>query len=429
MHHTEHNIFNNTFPDEEKIMQNRFFAAFFTFVFTMPLMASCVSMNSSLPSGRVEVKSGVTARTATSEKKETTWKEDDYKNDGDDRILVINVLLLKTGEAVHLRSKDGLRCGGDDELGKSCEIKSDGASFIAGGRSYDRPDILITSNGIIEFGTKKYRGSFVLYREGGKMLIVNRLSIEEYLYGVLPSEISPSWHMEALKAQAVAARSFAFYNKLAAKDKRYDLESSVNSQVYNGFGVEAETTNNAVNATRGLVMSYDGAVVQAFFHANSGGMTEDSREVWGGSLPYLKCVDDPFCSEGKHYKWDYTVTLSKLSDNLSRNGISVGEIYDIKVLERDDSGRVTQLKFYGSGGTHIIKGKDLRTYAGVDSIRSSNFEVRIDSADALFNGLGWGHGVGLSQEGAQGMAKKGYLFKDILKYYYKGVSIKKAVLK
>jgi stage II sporulation protein D len=388
-------------------------------------------MNSSLPSGRMEVKSGVSAPRTEHDtersNKGTTWKEDDYKADGDDRILVINVLLLKT-KNLHLASKDILRCGGY-ELGKSCDITINGESFVAGGHSYAGPEIIITSGEIIESGTKKYRGSFVLYRDGGKILVVNRLSIEEYLYGVLPSEISPSWHIEALKAQAVAARSFAFYNKLAAKDKRYDLESSVNSQVYNGFGVENEATNNAVNATRGLVMSYDGAVVQAFFHANSGGTTEDSREVWGGSLPYLKCVDDPFCSEGKHYKWDYTVKLSRLSDNLSKNGINIGEIYDIKVLERDDSGRVTQLKFYGSGGTNTIKGKDLRTYAGVDNIRSSNFEVRIDSADAVFNGLGWGHGVGLSQEGAQGMAKKGYLFKDILKYYYKGVSIKKAILK
>lgn len=415
------------------------FTAAMAFIFT-----SCVSMRSTFPPGHIDVapkkaaSAAVSVAAAVPENKEAKpaatpssgWHPDDYQDNGAEKTLIINVLINKFSGPFTLSSdSDMVIKENGKNLGRSCEIKSIAGAIAVNGDATRFTSAEITSAAFISLGGKKYRGSFILHADSEKILAVNRLSIEEYLYGVLPSEISPSWHMEALKSQAVAARSFAFYNKLNSRDNRYDLDSTVISQVYKGFGVEHKNTNEAVDATRGLIMTYDSDVVQAFFHANSGGKTADSKEVWGGSLAYLKPVDDYYCKDGKHYSWKYSVNLSSLEEKLEKAGNSTGEIYDISVPERSDSGRALMVKINASAGTVFIKGNQFRTALGVDALRSTNFNVRIDGKEAVFNGLGWGHGVGLSQEGAAGMAEKGYPYKDILKFYYKGVNIKKAVLK
>ncbi|MBN2754763.1 MAG: SpoIID/LytB domain-containing protein [Candidatus Goldbacteria bacterium] len=408
------------------------------------LFSSCVSMRTAFPPGHVEVTSSRSAaksaadNTARAEDKtpapaatpSSSWHPDDYEQNGEEKTLVINVLINKIKGPFNLSSaSDMVLKENGRNLGRSCEIKAASGAITLNGDAAQHTKIEISSKDVINLGSKKYRGTFILEAENETVLAINRLSIEEYLYGVLPSEIIPSWHAEVLKSQAVAARSFAFYNKLNSRDKRYDLDSTVISQVYKGFGVEHKNTNAAVDETRGLIMTYGTDVVQAFFHANSGGKTADSKEVWGGTLPYLKIVDDPYCREGKHYSWKHTISLPSLEEKLGKNGNSTGEIFDINIPERTDSGRAIMVRIKGSAGTVFIKSNVFRTALGVDALRSTNFNVHIDGGEAVFNGLGWGHGVGLSQEGAAGMAEKGYPYKDILKYYYKGVNIKKAVLK
>ncbi|HPI03332.1 MAG: Amidase enhancer precursor [Candidatus Aerophobetes bacterium ADurb.Bin490] len=409
------------------------------FIFT-----SCVSMRSTFPPGHIDVAPKKASAAAASESvtiaenedvkpaatPSSGWHPDDYEENGEEKILIINVLINKFSSPFTLSSdSDIIIKESGKNLGRSCEIKSIAGAVAINGDATRFTSAELTSASVISLAGKKYRGSFIVHAESEKILAVNRLSIEEYLYGVLPSEILPSWHAEVLKSQAVAARSFAFYNKLNSKDNRYDLDSTVISQVYKGFGVEHKNTNAAVDATRGLIMTYNSDVVQAFFHANSGGKTADCKEVWGGSLPYLKVVDDYYCKDGKHYSWKYTVSLSSLEEKLEKSGNSTGEIFDITVPERSESGRALMVKINTSSGTVFIKGNQFRTALGVDALRSTNFNVRIEGKEAVFNGLGWGHGVGLSQEGAAGMAEKGYPYKDILKFYYKGVNIKKAVLK
>ncbi len=254
---------------------------------------------------------------------------------------------------------------------------------------------------VFALGKKKYRGSLTVCLENGNILAINNVELEKYLYGVLPAEVSPNWDMEALKAQAVAARSFAVRQKLKTKDSHYDLDSTVKSQVYNGLNIEHSNTNKAVDTTAGLVLSYNGEVVEAFFHANSGGRTADSAEVWGNDLPYLRSVDDPYCYSGAHYKWTFEIDREAFTTLLKDKGTISGDLQSISVYDRTNSGRVKTLMCRDTNGETAIKATSLRNFLGVDKIRSTNFTVEARGDTFHFEGLGWGHGVGLSQEGAQ----------------------------
>lgn len=290
-------------------------------------------------------------------------------------------------------------------------------------------EIELISEDFLEFNNKKYRGSICILLKEKEILIINKVKLDFYLYGVLPSEIIPNWHKECLKAQAVAARTFAIFNKLNSKSPYYDLDSNILSQVYKGANVETKKTNEAVDETKDEIITYNGEVIQAFFHANSGGKTATSEEVWGGKIKYLKSKDDEFCKKEKNYKWDISLSSEKISEKLKKNKIVTGEIYDIKILERSESNRIKSLKIYGSSGSITIKGKDFRSFLGGNNIKSTNFYIFKKNNNFIFHGYGWGHGVGLSQEGAKGMAENGWDYKKILKYFYSGVDIVKAKLK
>lgn len=290
-------------------------------------------------------------------------------------------------------------------------------------------EIELFSEDLIEFNNKKYRGRIYVLLNDNELLIINKVKLDDYLYGVLPSEVIPNWHKECLKAQAVAARTFAIFNKLNSKSTYYDLDSDILSQVYKGANVETKKTNEAIDETKDEIIIYNGEAIQAFFHSNSGGKTASSEEVWGGKIDYLKSKEDEFCKMEKNYKWSIALTSEKISQKLEKNKIHTGEIYDIKIMERSESNRIKSLKIYGSSGSITIKGKDFRVLLGENCIKSTNFFISRQNNNFIFTGYGWGHGVGLSQEGAKGMAENGWDYKKILKYFYSGVEIAKARLK
>jgi stage II sporulation protein D len=343
--------------------------------------------------------------------------------------LSLKVLLLKTKSKAAVGSSDAIRIRGNDGLSgaKSITLSIDSGNVAVNSIPVDK-QIELVSSAYMEVNGKKYRGSFITAVSDGSLMVINRVSLDEYLYGVLPSEVSPSWPKEALKAQAVAARSFALHGRMNSKSDMYDLDSDVSSQVYKGLSVEHQSTNDAIDQTDNEVLSKDGKVIQAFFHSNSGGRTASSEEVWGGRLDYLQPKDDPYCVNGQHYKWQLVIPREKLSATLRNNKLKTGELYDIKIMERTESGRVKTLKIYGSDGTAEMKGKDFRAYVGNDALKSTNFTVEFNGGEFTFNGLGWGHGVGLSQEGGKGMAEEGRNYRDILRHFYNGIDIKKARL-
>ncbi len=342
----------------------------------------------------------------------------------------MRILIAKTSKEIEIKSEKPIRIKtiagfpGSD----SCAISLSGGKLNVNGYTYSDNELEFESKAFIEAKGKKYRGSFIALEKDRQILLINKVPLDQYLYSVLPSEVPTGWPGEFLKAQAVAARSFALYNRLNSKTAEYDLDSNVLSQMYKGVSIENKKTNEAVDATENEVASKDGRVIQAFFHSNSGGRTASCEEVWGGKLDYLRGVDDPYCNREQHYKWELKIDRDKLSDVLAKNKLKVGEIYEIRILDRTGSGRVKIMKINGSGGSTEVLGKDFRAYAGVDKIKSTNFTVETRDGRFIFEGRGWGHGVGLSQEGGKGMAEAGRNYKDIIRHFYQGVEIKKAKL-
>jgi stage II sporulation protein D len=282
-------------------------------------------------------------------------------------------------------------------------------------------DITIEAKGKKRF----YRGSIEVVRKPQRtMLVVNTLDIEDYIKGVLYHEVSHRWPIEAIKAQAVAARSYAFYQVKQNKAKPYDLTNDIYSQVYGGRGSEQYRTNLAVNRTIGEILAYDGEILPAYFHATCGGHTEDVSELWKQDLPPLKGVVCEFCRLSPHYFWKKNFQSKTIQDKLNHKGHKIGLIEKIEVVERNDSERVRQLRITDrEGKTLEISGKDFRDIIGPNTIRSNNYEILMQGYYFDLIGKGWGHGVGLCQWGAYGMSLNHYDYLDILNYYYPGADL------
>jgi len=281
--------------------------------------------------------------------------------------------------------------------------------------------------------TRRYRGNMEFRVEDGKLAAVNELNIEDYLRGVVPAEIPASWPAEALKAQAVAARNYALQRAEVTRGRSYNVTSDQYSQVYKGYDAESPATNRAVEETRGVVMLDRGNLVTAFFHASSGGYTENSEDVWKYPLPYIKSKTDPFDKNDRHYNWQVDYTAEQLAQQLQKAGYNFKEVNDIEELARTASGkRVEKIAVEGEDPD----GKPLRVEIfNADSVRlalglkSALFTMQKDYdkdknlTGVSISGSGWGHGLGMSQWGALGMAEQGYSYQDILKYYYIGITL------
>ncbi len=354
-------------------------------------------------------------------------------------------------------------------------VPGDG-SFIIGPNSIFQITISVDKN--------KYRDYIMFISKGEKISLINHIQLENYLYGVVPKEMPASWPIESLKAQAVVARSFALANLNKHKNEGFNLCDSTDCQVYKAYDNEHTNTNAAVNETRDTFVFYNGIVASTPYHSTSGGYTEDSSVAWGGSIPYLVPVKDMYSEGVSANKWSIKMTPLEIANKLSLEGIYIGEIQDVQILKTSSANRVVELKIVGSISNQIITGNKLRTIFGNTIMKSTWFnidkvgqssnekiyvldgnsrypsEIDINNAHILdgkgnnsanrstvsraisndrtssiggsksivpttfiFNGVGYGHGVGMSQYGAMEMAKLGYNYEDIIKYYYTGVDI------
>ncbi|HOX54239.1 MAG: SpoIID/LytB domain-containing protein [Candidatus Omnitrophica bacterium] len=272
-----------------------------------------------------------------------------------------------------------------------------------------------------------FRGQIDIIRQQDKtLLIVNHIDVENYIRGVLYHEVSHKWPLESIKAQAVAARTYALYQKKINEKNDFDVTNDVYSQVYGGQTSEKYRTNKAVNQTLGEYLTFKGEVFPAYFHAACAGHTEDASRLWNIDLPPLKGKPCDFCGKSPHSKWKINLRLADIQVKLIKSGKEIGLIKEINVLERNNSGRVEKLEIIDRRGSKIyISGKDFRMVVGPDIIRSTNFEVIMRGYYVDFVGKGWGHGVGLCQWGAKSMSECGFTYDQILKYYYPGSEISK----
>ncbi|WP_024118682.1 SpoIID/LytB domain-containing protein [Thermus thermophilus] len=256
---------------------------------------------------------------------------------------------------------------------------------------------------------RPYRGGLVARVEGGRLLLVNVLPLEDYLLGVLPAEMPASFPEEALKAQAVLARTFAVrrLNPLAS----YDLCATEACQVYLGLSAETPRHERAVRATEGRVLSYAGQVASALYHADSGGMTAGSEEVFQKALPYLRPRPDPY-AKGPKSVWQQAVRPEEAARALRALGYAPRGDDPPQVLEKSPSGRAWRVRLLGVE----VRGPEAQRLLRLMGLPSAMAEFQ----GWLALGRGAGHGVGLSQWGAKGMAERGYGYREILGHYFPG---------
>lgn len=272
-------------------------------------------------------------------------------------------------------------------------------------------------------GALQISGLIQIVRRGKGLLLVNHVDLEEYVKGVVPAEINPAWHPEMLKVQAVAARTYALYQHMLSSTRDYDVMAGTQDQVYRGRqGIDARVVE-AVESTRGLVVTHQGAPIYAAFSSTTAGITEDAMIVWSKDLPYLKGVECPFDIESPYYRWRASLKVDTLEKNLRQQGLAVGTIAAITPLAYSRAGRVATLRIVHSSGELTLRGEDLRKAVGYTVVPSTQFTVESIGQDVVFSGYGAGHAVGLCQWGAKELAELGYSFSSILGYYYPGTEL------
>jgi stage II sporulation protein D len=265
----------------------------------------------------------------------------------------------------------------------------------------------------------KFRGKIdIIHQANNTLLAVNHLDVEEYISGVLKREMATWWPMETLKAQAIVARTFALYQAKINREKEYDLVATSHSQVYGGIRAERRRTTKAVQLTKNKVLTYKNKLFPTFYHATCGGHTENASQLWQINLPVLKGRKCQFCSSSPYFRWKKKLTVADIEEALKKTKVKVGSIRTIKVVDRDISGRITELEIISTQGKIKISAHRFRLAIGPNIIRSTNFDVEIRKNHIYFTGYGWGHGSGMCQWGAFFMARKGFNAQQILTYYY-----------
>lgn len=329
----------------------------------------------------------------------------------------------------------------------------------------------------ISFNGKEYRGDFVIFRfSDSDITVINVLDLEEYLYGVVPKEIATGHPIEALKAQAVAARTYAIKSVDKYKKWNFDMTYTTADQAYGGVDSEKEDTTKAVKVTKGEIVTYEGEPITTYYFSTSAGFTENSENVWVTAYPYLVAVEDKYQSENVTYaNWEVTFTAKELKSILENKDKKIGNITGLNILKESPSNGVLELEFVGTKDTYSVTKATTKSVFGTSDVRSQFYDIITDNAVTSVNvhgetatlpvsemmvisgkkgskfsatlddvtvlgkkkeetynmiptkytltGKGYGHGVGMSQNGAIGMAKAGFKYDEILKWYYTGIEV------
>lgn len=359
----------------------------------------------------------------------------------------------------------------------SVTVKNDEGTFTVNASDVS-DSVTYNSDGVISVDGTKYRGSIILKKDSsGLLTVINHVDLEDYIASVIAVEMSPSFNIEALKAQAVCARTYALKNMNKHSSRGFDLCASVDCQAYKGVSVESETTNRAARETAGVVMKYNGQIIDAVYSATSGGYTEDVKYVWGSNIPYLKAVEDKYESKSVYgSSWEKELSVEKATEIMNNKGYELGTITNIEVTESTEHGTATKLVVTGTEGEKIFTKEGCRLAFGTVTL-SQAFTVTAKSSETkaeplytcdgkkisgnvivvtgkgtkkinlkgvtllgntkkdyagsvngpvtgfVFTGRGYGHLVGMSQNGANGMAGAGFSYEEILKHYYKGIEL------
>ncbi len=258
-----------------------------------------------------------------------------------------------------------------------------------------------------------YLGNIEVWKGRSGLYLINELPMEEYIKNVVSAEVGTSWDMEALKAQAVIARTYALYQIKSNNNINYDLTSSVLHQVYKGTTIDPRISYAVIN-TEGEVLVYDGKIIEALYHSTCGGKTENAEEVFGKSYSYMKSVESN-CEISPYWIWERKIPLTEIE-----KALNLSDIKEIAVKSYTATKRVKAVDIIHGSGILSIKSNDLRKSLGWSRLPSTNFTITRDNGNITFEGKGYGHGVGLCQWSALAMARTGMNYKEILAYFYPG---------
>ncbi len=331
----------------------------------------------------------------------------------------VRVRIAAGAASVHLAGAR-LALGDERAPGDEARVEVRNGRLVWSGRERRGP-LPVRAGGDIRLDGRSFPGDLLLVaRPDGRLDVINRVDLEIYVESSVASEVFPDWPEEALKAQAVVARTYALYQRERGAHPAYDLEATVVSQRY-GVTAPSSGVRRATLSTRGQFLSFQEQPILAVFHASSGGRTASAEEVWGVALPYLRSVESPD-DAAPDYFWSYEIELEELGKALREAGFESGDPKGVQVAERSRSGRVERLSL---GGT-TLSGRELRQVLGGRAIRSTLFDVRSADGAARFLGSGAGHGVGMCQWGAREQALRGRSYAQILAHYYPDTSIERA---
>lgn len=301
--------------------------------------------------------------------------------------------------------------------GRSVVYVSGEKMMMDGAEVKDADGVKFQSEDFVKVADQPVRGQIEIRRSGKGLIAINVLPLEDYLAAVLPSEMPRSFPIEALKAQAVAARTYAVRRKIEAWGKPYHMGATVLHQVYGGAKAEDAKTRQIVQATRGEVLVWKMEPIEAYFSASCGGHTESGQEALGRPLPYLTSVECA-CESQPNAKWELTLGAKDFK--------SLGKaVSQVKVLERTETGRARKVLLASASGTKVVSGVDLRRILGYDKVRSLDFEAEAKGSTFTFKGQGHGHGTGMCQWGAKAYAEQGWDYRKILEHYYQGAELRK----
>lgn len=377
----------------------------------------------------------------------------------------VRVALLTGVRAVDVSARGTLTYGGPGMAGKSwtgggsCHVTASGRDLYvkgpdgtindAGGQALE----IRSSTGSVSIEGREYRGSVRVVREAdGTLTAINLVGLELYLKGVLPSEIGAlsESRLSAMRAQAVASRSYTLHRMADSRERSYDVVSGVGDQVYTGVEGERPITNRAIEETYGEVATYKGLPIRANFSSTCGGVTCDNEDAWPDEKPlkYLRSVRDvtgrrgtELCGDSKYFGWQVEWDADELTEILSSHYLEgasgdtefEGRVTGMKVVKRNGAGRARVVEIETDKGKFEVRADKMRwalRRPDGGPLRSTFFELKLEKRRGqvrklVANGKGWGHGVGMCQWGAIGMADRGFGYKDILHHYYKDVDIER----
>jgi len=348
------------------------------------------------------------------------------------RVLVVkprNEIKISCVAPYEIHDSRGARVSAGEKL-PVVSVRGQDPNILFGDRPVPGDLITVQSAGAgVRVGDSRVYGDTIAIKRvaGNRVEVINYLPVDDYLKGVVPVEANPLWGLEALKAQAVASRTFAVYKMTEQAKEPYDVTSGVYSQVYAGKKIENPRTNQAVEDTAGEVLTFKKRIFPGYFHSTCGGRTTDASQVWRiKPLEPLRGVECKFCAKSPHYRWESVFTPEEIKTKMAeKGGIPVQEVKGIRCGKIDLSGRAHEIIIRSTWMEKTVDADAFRVWMGPDKFKSNLITKISTTPEGKFKirGRGWGHGAGMCQYGMKYLGELGYGYREILSYYYPGAEI------